>query len=110
MTEIFAITLAVLSTFMGATSFLLFKLASSEGLVKSLFNIKFSLGIFLAVLGAAIFAVALKYGELSFLFSLTALTYIWVALFAWKFLEEKVTRKKIIGIALIVFGIIFATL
>lgn len=51
----------------------------------------------------------LKYLDYSVVFPLTSLTYIWTMLISWKFLEEKITRKKVYGICCIVLGAILVS-
>jgi uncharacterized membrane protein len=53
----------------------------------------------------AMFIPALKGGELSVLYPLVALTYVWVSLLSVKFLNEKMNKMKWIGILLILFGV-----
>ena len=49
----------------------------------------------------------LRYLEYSVVYPLTAITYIWSAILAKVFLGEKITRRKVLGIAAICIGVIF---
>jgi drug/metabolite transporter (DMT)-like permease len=55
-------------------------------------------------LGILLSFLALKFGQVSYIYSLTGLTYVWSILLARKYLEEKVTPRQIIGIVCIILG------
>jgi drug/metabolite transporter (DMT)-like permease len=61
----------------------------------------------LYAIGTALFIPALKGGELSVLYPIVALTYIWVSFLSVKFLGEKMNKLKWLGIALIILGVSF---
>jgi uncharacterized membrane protein len=75
-----------------------------------LLNYWLFMGVGLDVLSAILNVIALKYGELSVLTPVTSLTYIWACLFSGIFLKERMTRRKWLGVALIVFGVVLVTL
>ncbi len=52
-----------------------------------------------------IFVIGLQYGELSVLYPLTSLSYIWTCLISTKLLNERITKNKVIGIACIMIGV-----
>ena len=109
MAEAWAIALVVLGTLIGAGgSFLLKKGADSmEWNVSALMkNTRLFFGLLLFVLASIVFIFALKGGEVSVLYPITALTYIWVALLSVKYLKEKMNAWKIAGTALIIMGVI----
>ena len=65
------------------------------------------IGLALYAVGAAIMIVALKGGELSVLYPIVAMSYIWVALFSTYFFHEAINLLRWLGILAIVFGIAF---
>ncbi|MEM2916216.1 MAG: EamA family transporter [Candidatus Woesearchaeota archaeon] len=66
-------------------------------------------GIAMDILSASMNIVALRFGELSVLYPVNSLTYIWSCVFASAFLKEKMTRIKWIGVLLIVIGVVLVT-
>lgn len=59
--------------------------------------------------GAALILIiiALKYGPLSVVYPFVSIQYIFVSLLSVKYLNEKMTRLKWVGILLILIGVIF---
>lgn len=110
MVELWTFALAVVSTVFGALGSLFLKLGSRNLKVRELISNKsLLLGLFLFVLAAIFIIFALKFGELSKIFPITSLTYIWVAILSWKFLKEKMTKGKTAAFVLILLGIFFVT-
>ena len=109
-TELWAIGLVVLATFVGAFGPILLKKASAKKLssIKSLMtNYPLMGGVFLYAIGTMLFIPALKGGELSILYPFVSLAYIWVSLLSVKFLGEKMNKLKWLGVALIILGVSF---
>jgi drug/metabolite transporter (DMT)-like permease len=52
----------------------------------------------------------LKHGELSVLYPIVSLGYIWTLLWSRLFFGEKLTKSKIAGLALILIGVLFVGL
>ena len=107
-TQLWAIGLVVLATLVGAFGPILLKKASARRLSKlSSLATNYPLfgGVSLYGLGTLIFIPALKGGELSVLYPFVALTYIWISLLSVKFLGEKMSKLKWLGIALIIIGV-----
>ena len=106
-TELWAIMLVITGAIVGSIAPILIKKASAD--------VKFSLnaiknkylvgGVALYGLGTALFIPALKGGELSVLYPIVSVTYIFVSSFSIKFLNERMTKFKWIGIALIIAGV-----
>lgn len=82
----------------GATQFSL----DPRKLIKNL-NVILGCGFF--GISAILFVIGLRYGELSVLYPLTSLSYIWACLLSIKFLNEKMNKHKWLGIACIVIGV-----
>ena len=64
-------------------------------------------GIILYGLATIVFIPALRGGELSVLYPFVSLTYIWVSLLSIKYLGERMSTIKWIGVALIIVGVSF---
>ena len=98
-----------LMTFLGSLGAFFFK-KSTENMngVFSLLRIpEFYLGGLLYVLGALLNVILFKFMEYTVLYPMCAITYIWSLVLAKCFLGEKVTGKKIVGMALICLGVVF---
>ena len=63
-------------------------------------------GILFYGISALIFVFALKFGDLSALYPVAALSYIWISLLSIKFLKEKMNDIKWFGILLILIGVV----
>lgn len=55
---------------------------------------------------AIIFVIGLRFGELSVLYPLTSLSYIWACLLSVKYLKEKMNRTKWLGMIAIIIGVV----
>lgn len=108
--ELWAIGLVISATLVGSFGPILLKKASAKRLSKinSLIrNYHLFGGVSLYAAGTALFIPALKGGDLSILYPLVALTYIWVSLLSVKFLGEKMNLIKWLGIVSIIIGVSF---
>ena len=107
---LFGIGMVSIATLIGSIGAILFKLSSSH-LHRNIFGILkkpiFYFGILLYGLSALIFVYALKFGDLSTLYPVVGLSYIWVSLLSIKYLGEKMNNYKWFGIFLIILGVIF---
>ena len=109
MVDPLAVSIVVTATVIGAFGSLLLKTGSSRVNLNPFDQIKnwrLILGIFLYGISAIMFIVALKRGDLSVLYPITSLSYVWIAFLSNKFLGEKINSFKIIGTILIVMGVI----
>lgn len=100
--------LLVLGTIIGAYGSIYLKLGAKDfnfNLIKQIRNKNIILGLFLFAFSTMLYVFLLKTERLSILYPLTSLGYIWVALFSVKFLDEKMSLPKWLGIACIIAGI-----
>jgi uncharacterized membrane protein len=107
-TQLWAISLVILATFVGAFGPILLKRASTKKLsrISSLVrNYNLFGGVSLYALGTLLFIPALKGGDLSILYPFVSLSYIWVSLLSVRFLGEKMNSYKWAGIMLIILGV-----
>ncbi|MDO8480427.1 MAG: EamA family transporter [Nanoarchaeota archaeon] len=108
MTELWAVLLVALAATVGAMGPLYMKRASASFTFhpKAMLNNKnLLLGILFYALGTLLFIPALRGGELSVLYPVVALVYVWVPLLSIKFLGEKMNTMKWTGVALIILGV-----
>ena len=93
--------------FLASCASFILKKSTSDGLsIKSLIlNPYFYLGGGLYVLSALLNLYLLKQLPYSIVVPLGSLTYIWTLGISYRFLGERVTRQKLLGIALIFIGV-----
>jgi uncharacterized membrane protein len=109
-TQIWAIILVVCATVIGSFGPILLKKASAKKLSKLsslMSNYHLFVGVSFYAVGTLLFIPALKGGDLSVLYPLVSLTYIWVSILSVKFLGEKMNKFKWAGIGLIIVGVAF---
>lgn len=107
-TQLWAVGLVLLGTLVGAFGPILLKRGSAafNTSVRALLrNYNVIGGIFLYVVSSIIFIPALRGGDLSILYPIVSVNYIWVSLLSVKFLNEKMNSFKWFGILLIIFGV-----
>jgi len=63
-------------------------------------------GLFFYFLGFLLLTTAFRHGELSVLFPFVSLSFIWVTITSFIFLNETITIFKILGVSAIVSGVI----
>src|SRR3990167_2610969 len=109
-TQIWAVSLVVFATLVGAFGPILLKKASAKSLsnLSSLAtNYHLFGGVALYAIGTMLFIPALKGGDLSVLYPFVSLVYVWVSLLSVRFLGEDMNKLKWIGIILIIAGVSF---
>ena len=109
-TPLWAMALVIFGSLISSFSPILLKKASKKKLLnlRSLItNYELFGAIALFGLGVIIYIIALKASDLSILFPLTSLSYVWVSLYSVKFLGEKMSKFKWVGIFLIIVGVTF---
>ena len=97
----------LIMTLLGSVASLFLKRASgSVGIKAMLTNLNLYFGGFLYFASALINIWILRHLDYSVVLPLTSLTYIWTMMLSYMILKEKITKKKIIGVALIIVGAI----
>ncbi len=103
-TKSWAIAIMIVTTF--CTSFAqVFLKQGASALATSFLPVSLLIGFGLYGLGAGLFFIALKGGEVSVLVPFFATSYLWVALLGQMFFGEVVNIFTWVGIGLVVFGI-----
>lgn len=98
----------IIMTIIGAFAGYFLKRASlSKGLKELIINKYLYLGGFLYFISALINIYVLRYMDYSVVLPLTSITYIWTMIISYFFLNEKISKKKIVGIFAIIIGAIF---
>jgi drug/metabolite transporter (DMT)-like permease len=75
------------------------------GSVLSFINVRLGLGVILYLASSVFYAWGVRGGDLSILYPMVSLGYIWTLLWARIFFKEPFTRNKFIGLALIFGGV-----
>jgi len=104
-----AIALVACCTIFGAAGQMLIKtgagtLASSSPLAM-VTNFHLMVGYGLYGISAALLVLALRDGELSILYPVISLTYVWVTFLSLLIFKETLNPFKVLGVSLIVFGV-----
>lgn len=101
----FYLAVLLIMTLLGASASLFLKRASgSEGILGLIKNVNFYVGGMLYLLAAVLNIYILKFLDYSVVLPLTSLTYIWTMALSYVILKEKITGKKLAGVALILAG------
>jgi multidrug transporter EmrE-like cation transporter len=100
--------LVVTGSFIGSFGAVLLK-AGAGRLERSVHSVitnwRLAVGIFAYCLSSVFFVLANTKGELTILYPLVSLGYLWTLLWAKLFFDEPLTRFKFIGIGLILAGV-----
>jgi uncharacterized membrane protein len=107
-TELYAVILVICSSLIGAFGPIYLKKGTDRitSKLSSIYANKFLIfGIFLYGTSTLLFIPALKGGDLSVLYPLVGLSYVWVCFYSSWLLKEKMNFLKWLGIFIIVVGI-----
>ena len=107
-TPLSSILLILTSSLIGSFGAVFLKLGAEHmngGLAGVIKNYWLGIGIGLYLLSSVFFVMGVAQGELSILFPMVALGYIWTLLWARIFFRERFTLSKVGGLAMIVVGV-----
>ena len=76
----------------------------------SFLNARLALGVALFLGSSVFYTWAIKGGQLSVLYPMVSLGYVWTLLWSRLFFNEPFTRPKFVGLALILIGVFFVGL
>lgn len=71
-----------------------------------LLNHRLAAGVFLFLLSSYFFVRGVRHGELTVLYPMVSLGYLWTLLWSRIFFHEPLTRNKFVGLGLILVGIV----
>jgi drug/metabolite transporter (DMT)-like permease len=75
-----------------------------------IFNLQLGFGVALFLLSSVFFVSGIRNGELSVLYPMVSLGYVWTLFWSRLFFGERFTRGKFVGLALILLGVFFVGL
>lgn len=108
--KVLALTSVLISTLFTAGAQLFLSFSYSFDSVTFLgfmhLNYAFFIGLACYGLGAALFFISMKYEEVSTIFPIYALGYIWVSIFAVAYLGDQINLTKGLGILSSILGVI----
>ncbi len=108
-TPVSSMLLVFVASIFGSFGAVFLKLGA-EKLKKSLLNIftwQAALGVGLFLLSSVFFVMGIKHGELSVLYPMVSLGYVWTLLWSKLFFNEPVTKQKFVALGMILTGIVF---
>jgi len=100
----------VFTTFLSAIAQFLIKKAAdsfSADIIASLLSINLIVGFSLTAIAGVLYIIALKNGELSIIYPIISLSFVWVAILSHFYLGELLKIWQYIGIFAIIIGIFF---
>ncbi len=103
-----AVLLVFACTILGAAAQILMKIGMTHfepRLAALVFNVPLVIGYALYGINTLMLVLALREGELSMLYPIIALTYVWVTLLSYTLLHEQPNALRNIGITTIVIGV-----
>ena len=103
-----SILLILVSSFIGSFGAVFLKLGAEHmggGLGRLLRNYWLGIDIGLYLLSSVFYAMGVSQGQLTVLYPMVSLGYIWAIVWARLFFKEALTLSKIGGLAMIVFGV-----
>lgn len=107
---IYFLCLLVMTLLGSVASLFLKKASGADGIFAMIKNINLYIGGFLYLASAVMNIWVLRYLDYSVVLPLTSLTYIWTMVLSYLILKEKITKKKVCGVALILIGAILVSM
>ncbi|MGA7409203.1 MAG: EamA family transporter [Bryobacteraceae bacterium] len=107
-TPVSSIVMVLFSSFIGSFGAVFLKLGAEHkgaGLKGLLTNYPLAFGIALYLLSSVFFVMGVAQGELTILYPMISLSYIWTLVWSRIFFKEAVTMTKVIGLGVIVLGV-----
>ena len=75
-----------------------------------LFNWRLALGVVFYVLSSFFFVLGVREGELTILYPMVSLGYVWTLVWSRLFFREAITPNKFLGIGLVLAGVVLLSL
>lgn len=108
MNEAISISLMVVASFLAALGQISLKIGSmklEKSISKLIRNYALLVGISFYGISSIVSIVALRGNELTVLYPIASLNYVWVSLLSMKYLKEKMNALKWSGVILIILGV-----
>jgi len=100
------------SSLIGSFGAVFLKMGATQlnGSLLSFLNKRLILGVALFLGSSVFYALGIKGGQLSVLYPMVSLGYIWTVIWSKLFFNESFTRQKFAGLGLILVGVLFVGL
>jgi multidrug transporter EmrE-like cation transporter len=112
-TPLSSILLMFLASFIGSFGMVFLKSGAmrlSWSLLALISNWQLAFGVVLFGVSSFFFVLGMKHGELSILYPMVSLGYIWTLVWARMFFGEPLTKNKFAGVGLILVGLVFLSI
>jgi len=112
-TPLSSILLVFFASFIGSFGAVFLKMGAGllhRDMMTLLLNWRLAVGVAVYLLSFIFYYLGVREGELSVLYPMVSLGYIWTLAWARLFFKEPVSRRKVIGIGLIMAGIVVLNL
>jgi drug/metabolite transporter (DMT)-like permease len=111
-TPLGSILLVLVASFIGSFGAVFLKVGAGRlkhGL-RHILNVNLALGVAFFLLSSVFFVLGIRHGELSVLYPMVALGYVWTLFWSRLFFHEPLTQQKFVGLGLILVGVFFVGL
>ena len=107
-----SILLVFIASLIGSFGAVFLKMGAArlDGSIMSFVNQRLILGVALFLGSSVFYALGIRHGQLSVLYPMVSLGYLWTVIWSRIFFQESFTRQKFFGIALILAGVFFVGL
>ena len=106
-TPLSSMALVLIASVLGSVGALFLKLGAARlHSLWSLFNWRLGAGAGFYLVSSAIYGWGIKHGQISVLFPMVSLGYIWTLIWARVFIRERITKEKFAGVAMILLGVL----
>jgi drug/metabolite transporter (DMT)-like permease len=107
-----SILLVFIASLIGSFGAVFLKMGAArlDGSILSFLNQRLLLGVALFLGSSVFYALGIRHGQLSVLYPMVSLGYLWTVIWSRIFFQESFTRQKFFGIALILAGVFFVGL
>jgi drug/metabolite transporter (DMT)-like permease len=101
--------LVLVASFVGSFGAVFLKLGSAKlhGGFWKIFNLQLAVGVALFMGSSFFFVLGIRHGQLSVLYPMVSLGYVWTLVWARLWFKEAFTPQKFVGLALILLGVCF---
>ncbi len=111
-TPLSSILLVLLASLVGSVGMVFLKKASAhlhKGFLH-IISVNAALGVSLFLISSVIYLKGISHGEISVLYPMASLSYVWTLIWAKILFDEAFTRQKFLGLGLVLAGVIVVNL